>query len=55
MCIRDSNNAGGYYKGLCTVREAIEVSSNVVNAKILTNVEMCIRDRVLLFLLLLHQ
>ena len=32
------NNAGGYYKGLCTVREAIEVSSNVVNAKILTNV-----------------
>ncbi len=32
------NNAGGYYKGLCTVREAIEVSSNVVNAKILTNI-----------------
>lgn len=30
-------NAGGY-QGLCTVRKAIEVSSNIVNMKILSNV-----------------
>lgn len=31
-------NAGQYYMGLCTVRKAIEVSSNIVNMKILSNV-----------------
>lgn len=30
-------NAGEWYQGLCTVRKAIEVSSNVVNLKIMTN------------------
>ena len=30
-------NAGGY-QGLCTVRKSIEVSSNIVNAKIFTNI-----------------
>lgn len=31
-------NAGGSYRGLITVRKAIEVSSNIVNIKILTDV-----------------